>query len=132
VTRKLAVTVVNRGTVPEMVADLGQLGALVTLAANALGGCPAPVAALVPPKQAPPFVLAPRKKLKLAYTVALDCAAADPAEVELEWEASVALDALGATDAVPANDACPRAAAGDDEGCGKPPGSPIRTDVVAK
>lgn len=132
VTRKLAVSVVNHGTVTETVADLGQLGALVTLTANALGSCPAPVPALEPPKHAPPFVLAPGKKLKLAYTVALDCAAADPAEVELEWGASVGLDALGAPDAVPANDACPRAAAGDDEGCGKPPGSPIRTDVVAK
>jgi hypothetical protein len=114
---------------------MGELGELVSLTGTALtGDCAiAPTPALEPPKKGTPVTLAPGKKLKLFYQVTFDCASATPAVVEFEWDANVDLSALGGTDAVPANDVCPRAAAGDDKGCGgKPVGSPIRTDVIRK
>ena len=134
-TRTLAVTVANTGTGTETVSNLGELEDLVTLTGTALtGDCPAaPAPVLVPPKKGFPVTLPPRKKLKLAYTLEFDCAAADPLDVEFEWDVSVDLMALDAEDAVAANDVCPRPAAGDDKGCGgKPAGSPISTDVTLK
>jgi hypothetical protein len=134
-TRKLTVTVANTGTGTATVADLAELGELVALAASPLtGDCPAaPAATLVPPKKGFPVVLAPRKKLKLTWTVAFDCAAADPTAVEFEWDVALDAAAIGATDAVPANDVCPRPPAGDDRGCGgKPAGSAVRTNVSAR
>ena len=135
VTSRLAVTVVNSGTATETIADMGALDALVSVTGTALtGDCvTAPVPALVPPKQGTPLTLAPGKKLKLGYAVTFDCASATPAAVEFEWDVAVDLSELGGTDAAPANDTCPRAAAGDDKGCGgKPLGSAIRTDVIQK
>jgi aldose sugar dehydrogenase len=133
--KNVTVTVTNAGTATETIANLTELGALVTLEGDALSlACPtAPTPALLPPKKGFPLVLPPRKKLKVAYAVAFECASETEGEVELEW--GVALDLMGAvgqedTDAT--NDVCPRPAAGDDKGCGKPPGSPIRTDVIQK
>ncbi len=134
-TGSLGVTLVNAGTVTETVSDLAELEDLVAVSGAALtGSCPAaPTPMLVPPKKGFPVTLPPGKKLKLTYTLEFDCAAVDPLAVEFEWDVSVDLTALGSTDADAANDVCPRAAAGDDKGCGgKPAGSPIRTDVILK
>jgi hypothetical protein len=46
-------------------------------------------------------------------------------------EASIDLDALGQTDGDAGNDTCPRAAAGDDKGCGKM-ATPFRIDLYLK
>jgi aldose sugar dehydrogenase len=134
-TRTLNVTVANAGTATETIANLTELGDLVALDATALSlACPTPpTPALLPPKKPFPLVLPPRKKLKVAYSVAFECASETEDEVELEWDATLDLmGAVGQEDTNAANDVCPRAASGDDRGCGKPAGSPIRTDVIQK
>jgi aldose sugar dehydrogenase len=135
VTRNVNVTVSNAGTATETF-TAPELEALVTLTGDALSGaCPVDAApALVPPKSGFPVSLPPRKKLKLAYAVEFDCASPTPEEVELAWDVTLDLmGAVGEEDANAANDVCPRAASGDDKGCGgKPAGSPIRTDVLEK
>ena len=127
VTRNVTVTLVNAGTATESF-TAQELDDLVTLTGDALtGACPVNAAPMLLPPDAP-ITLAPRKKLKLAYAVDFDCASPTPGEVEIQWDVAVDLEG----DANAANDTCPRAASAADKGCGKPAGSPVRTDVIQK
>lgn len=137
-TTEVSVEVQNRSSHAERIEDLGTLTALVALAVTPTGaGCPAAAVALDPGSAKKlPLELAPKKKLKLNFTVTISCALTD-----YRCEASVDHGALdGLPDSHPGDDVCPRGPGGvdpnpdgsiSDKGCGaKGPDGSLGADVV--
>jgi hypothetical protein len=100
--------------------------------------CAPPAVTRLPPKSGFPFQWEPRKKLSIGLELAWNNCFNDLARTtkdedhdDFTLEATVDLSALGETDGDAGNDACPRAAAGDDEGCGKM-STPFRIDLHLK
>jgi hypothetical protein len=99
--------------------------------------CAAPTATLIDPKFVlPPFPyiigLKPKGKLKLSIDVEWECASPSPQgtfDFETRFDLNGAV--IGIFDENPDNDVCPRAASGDDKGCGKK-GAPLQTDLIQK
>ncbi|HVM60352.1 MAG TPA: HYR domain-containing protein [Verrucomicrobiae bacterium] len=143
-TKPVRITIENLGTNTEHFADLGTLTNVVVLAMESLGACPVPAIAVVPPRKGFPVVLAPKKKLTLAYNVTYDCANDDARGSDHEdfrytvTINSAALDGHGDTE--PSDNTCPRPPnpAIHDKGCGgrdtatKQLGADILTDVVVR
>jgi hypothetical protein len=84
----------------------------------------------------PPFPyiigLKPKGKLKLSIDVEWECASPSPQgtfDFETRFDLNGAV--IGIFDENPDNDVCPRAASGDDKGCGKK-GAPLQTDLIQK
>ena len=133
---KLSIAIQNVGDQTETINDITALANLVNLQITSLGACAVPVVTLTSPVTFP-LALAPKQKLKVSATVAINCAndplASSKTEDHADYEYSVHLDltALGGpADVQPANDVCPRAASGVDKGCAK--GIAVRTDVIVK
>lgn len=107
----------SRSPHPETIATLEELRALATVRVDSLGACPDATAVL---REAPlarklPIAWKPKKKLRLAYEVAFDCANDGTAGTpDYEVSARVQHLALGGADAHPQDDFCPRT--------GSPPG----------
>ncbi len=143
VTGKFAVTIQNNATHDEVIPDFATLQELVTVSVQSLSNCASFAATMTLPKKAFPLTLAPKKKLKLAFTGTFNCVN-DPlpssktaAHPDYRTIATVDLGALGEADTTPANDACPHNPFGLDKGCGnKTPagtfGADVLTDIVVK
>jgi hypothetical protein len=146
VTKDLKLAIVNQGSDTETI-DQAELANLVSIVWTSLPGpnplCVNPATVLKPPKKGFPVVLAPKKKLSLSYAVTWDCAndnaKSSKTEDHADFEVQVTVhhSALGGgADSDPSDDVCPRAASGDDKGCGgkteSGTGGPIQTDVVVK
>jgi glucose/arabinose dehydrogenase len=126
--KPLKLSLQNAGTATETIDNQTQLDDLVELTFTELGTqtCDPPAATLLPPKQGFPVEWAPNKKLSLQVQLTWNDCFNDQARTsktenhdDFTLEATVNLGALGETDADAGNDDCPRAAAGDDKGCGK-------------
>jgi hypothetical protein len=139
VTSKAVVTIENLGPLTEHItADI--LTNLVDFELQSLSPstCPAPVPVLVMPTKLP-IVLAPKKSLKLNYTITFDCAN-NPTKgsQDFSYTATVNTEAIdGNPDANPSNDVCPRDPSGSDKGCGSKTtngtlGGEVVTDVIMK
>jgi hypothetical protein len=129
--RKLRISIQNVGTFPESIADADALENLLNLAIESLGDCAVPEVTLISPTTFP-VVLAPKKKLRIACTVAIVCPN-DPlpsskTENHADYRYTVALDS--STDIQPANNTCPRPPSATDKGCAK--GLDVLTDVIVK
>jgi hypothetical protein len=138
--KALKLSLQNLGTATETIQNQGQLDDLIDVNFARLGSmtCPEPMLTRLPPKGGFPFQWEPSKKLSIGLQLQWSNCQNDPlatskAETHDDFtlEASVDLSALGETDADPSNDACPRAAAGDDKGCGKQ-ATPFRVDLILK
>jgi glucose/arabinose dehydrogenase len=126
--KPLKLSLQNVGTGTETIDNQTQLDDLVELTFERLGdeSCAPPAATILPPKKGFPVEWAPNKKLSLQVQLDWNDCFNDQARTtkdenndDFTLEATVNLGALGETDADPTNDDCPRAAAGDDKGCGK-------------
>ena len=139
VSKRIRVTLENRGEVAERIVGRDNLVSLLGLEISALSpaDCAVPTATLIDPKFVrPPFPyiigLKPKGKLKLSIDVEWECASPSPQgtfDFETRFDLNGAV--IGIVDENLDNDVCPRAASGDDKGCGKL-GAPLQTDVVRK
>jgi uncharacterized repeat protein (TIGR01451 family) len=148
---RVKVVLQNQAPQAATVPDLATLQALVILAIESLGACPAPAAALEPPKKLP-VTLKPKARLTVSFAVTFTCAS-DPVKSvsgDYHLRADVNTAALGGgADADPVDDICPRTVTPPfrvdpnpdgslrDKGCGtkKPDGTfgaPIVVDAIQK
>jgi len=139
VSKAVEVTLVNEGSETESIDEVGELASLITLDWISLGGCPAPLTSLVPPKKGFPVVLSTRRKLSVRYDVSWACANDSAKSTKTEDHADFELEVVvdhsvldGEADSDPSDDVCPRPPSGRDKGCGAKGGGPLRTDVVEK
>jgi hypothetical protein len=150
-TKKVKVLVQNRGDHPETIRHAGDVGALVGLTAESLGGCPSPSIVLSEKTlQLLPRTLKPKQQIVLTYEVTFDCAndpakntAADPNHSDFRWHVQLDYPSFGGEeDVLPGDDVCPRAPLPEpvntsgkpiiDRGCGGKGGTDVLTDVVEK
>jgi hypothetical protein len=155
VTKRVNVTIQNRGVGVEVIPTLVALTALVTLTVESLGDCPSPLPVLRSPTHFP-ATLPSRRSLTVGFDVTFTCAN-DPARTTSrspghgDYRVSARLDvsALGHADAHPDDDGCPRIVPRPgvvdpnpdgkivDKGCGKrrsdgTSGDPVLIDVTRK
>jgi hypothetical protein len=132
VTKKVTVTIQNRGSVSETItADTVKLDVI------SLGGCTNPAATVISPTVFP-VALPPKKKLNMKFDVTYDCAN-DPlatTKTEAHWDYRY-MASLAGGDSNAQDDVCPRDPSGTDKGCGgkkpdKTLGADVLTDVVVK
>lgn len=138
----LKVKLQNKGPFIEIIEDATILTNLITLTAESLGACPAPLPVLHAGKPQKPFPIAikPGKTLTVYYDVTFDCANyATKNTPDFRFSAIVNRTAIDDKDDTnPADNACPRPGnLPKDKGCGarKPDhtlGGEILTDVVIK
>lgn len=138
VTGLAVVTIVNLG---DHIETINSYDGLVTLVAQSLSGnCPDGAVALHngTPNKPLPILLAPRKKLNIAYDVTINCAL-DPLKgidhQDYRVLATVNHPALGTgPDSNPGNDDCPRPPnlLTGDKGCGGKGGTTVFIDVAVK
>ena len=144
VTKRVSVTIQNRGGLSEAIFDTATLGHLVTLTVSSLAGaCSAPVPVLSSVVTAPVW-LKPNRKLRVNYNVTFDCAndgLGGSGHEDFSYTATVNHAAInGAADTSPADDVCPRppGLVAHDPGCGRKDtstghlGASVTTDVVVK
>ena len=140
VAKPLKLSLQNLGTATETIANQGELDALIDVDFGQLGSmtCPAPAVTLLPPKDGFPYTWEPNKKLSISFGLTWnncfndsEATTKDANHDDFNLEATVDLGALGSTDGDASNDDCPRAAAGDDKGCGKT-AVPFRIDLLLK
>jgi glucose/arabinose dehydrogenase len=146
VSKSIKVTLTNPGEVAERILGTNEaslqaeLEDLLGLEITSPTGCAAPTTNVVVPKYArdpyPPVIgIAPGGRLSLEVKVDWTCASPSPAGVA-DFETTVTLDmnAIGIIelDENKADNVCPRAATGDDPGCGAKGGGDILTDVIQK
>ena len=156
ITKRVSVSVQNRGTHSETFTTSQQLSNLVTLAVQSLhpSNCPAivPVFHAGPPQKTLPFTLKSKQKFNVIFDVTFDCAGdatKGAGHEDFRYIATVHHDAIdGVADAHSECDVCPRGPSEDgkdpnpngkivDKGCGAPAGNgtfgnPVLTDVVLK
>jgi hypothetical protein len=129
-TASIRVTIANRGTTPETIADATALADLVHLSVESMGSCPAPTPVPRTARLAFPLTLKPGRQLVVIYDVLIDCAN-DPVLSSRanagheDYAVGAVVDRLsldGQVDADDADDVCPRApvvpSATRDRGCG--------------
>ena len=136
---KATVTIQNLGPLTETI-TAANITNLVDFELQSLSPatCPSPVPVLVLPKKLP-ATLAPKKTLKLNYTITFNCAN-NPGKGtnDFSYSATAHAEAFdGNPDTQPSNDVCPRDPSGTDKGCGnknpdKTLGADIFTDVIMK
>jgi len=138
----IKVKIRNKGPFEETIEDASMLTNLITVTAESLGSCPAPIPILHTGKPQKPFpiTLKPGKTLTVYYDVTLDCAN-DPEKDIPDYRFSAVVNRAaidGKEDTNPLDDVCPRSGTPPtDKGCGakKPDGTlggDILTDVVVK
>jgi hypothetical protein len=136
---KATVTIQNLGPLTETI-TAANITNLVDFELQSLSPatCPSPMPVLVLPKKLP-ATLAPKKTLKLNYTITFNCAN-NPGKGtnDFSYSATAHAEAFdGSPDTQPSNDVCPRDPSGTDKGCGnknpdKTLGADIFTDVIMK
>jgi hypothetical protein len=138
--KPLKLALQNLGTATETIDNQAQLDDLIDVTFTRLGdmSCAPPAVTRLPPKSGFPFQWEPRKKLSIGLELAWNNCFNDLARTtkdedhdDFTLEATVDLSALGETDGDVGNDACPRAALGEDKGCGKM-STPFRIDLHLK
>jgi hypothetical protein len=135
---KVQVSIQNLGPTAEVIPSVAVLTNVVQVKIESRGACPSPAITLVAPATFP-ITLAPGKKLKLTYQVAIDCPndslPSTSTEDHSDYRYAVTVDRAaldGQADTNPGNDDCPRAPSGTDKGCGGKYGAEVLTDVVQK
>lgn len=141
-TSLLKVKLRNNGPFDEIIENAAMLMDLITVTAESLGACPAPILVLhsVKPQKPFPITIKPGKTLTVYYDVTFDCPHDATRDTpDFRFSAIVDRTAIdGKADTNPADDVCPRdSTSPTDKGCGarKPDrtlGGDVTTDVVVK
>lgn len=140
VAKALKLSLQNVGTAVETIVNQAALDSMLGINFIRLGNqtCPAPAVNRVLSKGTFPYAWEPGKKLSIGLELTWNNCFNDPLATtktedhdDFTLDASVDLSALGETDGDAGNDACPRAATGDDKGCGKM-STPFRIDLYLK
>lgn len=141
-TSLLKVKLRNNGPFDETIENAAMLMDLITVTAESLGACPAPIPVLHEGKPQKPFpiTIKPGKALTVYYDVTFDCANYATRDTQdFRFSAIVDRTAIdGKADTNPADDVCPRdSTSPTDKGCGarktdRTLGGDVTTDVVVK
>jgi glucose/arabinose dehydrogenase len=138
--KPLKLSLQNLGTATETIQNQAALDDLVQVTFMKLGTtlCEPPAVTKTLAKGTFPYAWEPKKKLSVSLGLTWNNCMNDPLATtktedhdDFTLEATLDLGALGQTDGDAGNDACPRAAAGDDKGCGKQ-STPFRIDLYLK
>ena len=140
VAKPLKISLQNVGTATETIQNQDALDDLIDVTFTPLGTtlCAAPAVTKTLSKGVFPYDWEPNKKLSVSLGLTWNnCFNDSQATTKTEnhddytLDATIDLGALGETDGDTGNDDCPRAAAGDDKGCGKQ-ATPFRIDLYLK